>query len=281
MADTPEYEGYDDLVQLGRAITPDDRRQFTPPADLWAKIEAEVALDEDDRSAPVVVTLDDRRPRRRRVLVGAALVGAAAVALLTFAFARAGDDVRTIDEIALSNDGLDPSGAASTGSARLVVLDDGTRAIDLDVSNLPKVDGEFFELWLIDPQVKGMVSMGPVRGSGRFVIPAGVGTDAFPIVDLSTNPSTACPRIRARACSAACWPDPGNTARRPLFGQRAWTSIVPARTPKTNALGISTMLSGTTRNEATRLTHSSKNVRISRRASAAPRQKWVPKPKDR
>jgi len=187
MVDTPDYEGYDDLVQLGRTLTPDDRQQFAPPADLWAKIEAEVALDEDDRSAPVV-TLDDRRPRRSRVLVGAALVGAAAVALLTFALARAGDDVRTIDEIALSNEGLDPSGGASTGSVRLVELSDGSRAIDLDVSNLPKVDGEFFELWLIDPQVKGMVSMGPVRGSGRYVIPDGVGTDAFPIVDLSVEP---------------------------------------------------------------------------------------------
>ena len=187
MADTPDYEGYDDLLRQGRALTSEDRQQFAPPADLWAKIRAEVAEDEEVRPSPVV-TLVDRRPRRRRVLVGAAVVGAAAVALLTFALARAGDDVRTIDEIALSNNGLDPSGAASTGSARLVVLDDGSRAIDLDVSNLPEVDGEFFELWLIDPQVKGMVSMGPVRGSGRFVIPAGVGTDAYPIVDLSREP---------------------------------------------------------------------------------------------
>ena len=187
MADIPDYEGYDDLVQLGRTLTPDDRQQFAPPADLWAKIAAEVALDEDDRSAPVVA-LVDRRPRRRRLFLGAAMVGAAAVALLAFAFVRAGDDVRTIEEIALSNEGLDPSGGASTGSVRLVELADGSRAIDLDVSNLPAIDGGFYELWLIDPQVKGMVSMGPVRGSGRYIIPAGVGTDAFPIVDLSVEP---------------------------------------------------------------------------------------------
>jgi anti-sigma-K factor RskA len=185
MADTPDYEGYDDLVRLGRALTPEDRRQFAPPADLWAKIADEVIA--DDQSA-TVMQIGDRRPRRRRIMAGVALVGAAACALVAFAIARAGDDVRTIDEVALSNAGLDPSGASSTGRARLVVLDDGSRAIDLDVSDLPKIDGEFFELWLIDRQVKGMVSMGPVRGSGRYIIPAGVATDAFPIVDVSIEP---------------------------------------------------------------------------------------------
>jgi len=62
--------------------------------------------------------------------------------------------------------------------------------------------------------------------------------------------------------------------------------MVAERTPKTNALGISTMLSGTMRNAATRLTHSSKNVRISRRANAAHANqnlgskcsRWLPKP---
>ncbi|MEO5838534.1 MAG: anti-sigma factor [Acidimicrobiales bacterium] len=184
MADTPDYEGYDDLMQLGRVLTPEDRRQFAPPADLWAKIADEVRT--DDQSA-TVVDIAARRPRRR-VVTGVALVGAAACALVAFAIARAGDDVRTVDEVALSNTGLDPAGASSKGRAKLVVLDDGSRAIDLDVSDLPTVDGEFFELWLIDLQVKGMVSMGPVRGSGRYIIPPGVGTDVFPIVDVSIEP---------------------------------------------------------------------------------------------
>ena len=109
-------------------------------------------------------------------------------AVFAFALARGGDDIRTIDEVALSNAGLDQSGASSSGSARLVVLDDGSRAIDLDVSDLPQVDDGFFELWLIDKQVNGMVSLGPVRGSGRYLIPPGVGTDVFPIVDLSIEP---------------------------------------------------------------------------------------------
>ncbi|MEO8696578.1 MAG: anti-sigma factor [Acidimicrobiales bacterium] len=185
MTETTDYEGYDDLMQLGRQLTPEDRRQFTLPADLWTKIAHEVDADEHTAT---VHAIDEHRSRRRRMLTRVALVGAAACALIAFAVVRAGDHVRTIDEVALSNAGLDPAGASSTGRARLVVLDDGSRAIDLDVSNLPKINGEFFELWLIDRQVKGMVSIGPVHGNGRYIIPAGVATNAFPIVDLSIEP---------------------------------------------------------------------------------------------
>jgi len=185
MADTSDYDGYEDLVQLGRELTPEDREQFAPPANLWAKIADDVRADEHPAT---VADLSLRRSRRRRITMGIALVGAAACTLIAFAFVRAGDDVRTIDDVALSNAGLDPSGASSTGRAKLVVLDDGSRAIDLDVRGLPNINGEFFELWLIDRQVKGMVSIGPVRGSGRYIIPNGVATDAFPIVDVSIEP---------------------------------------------------------------------------------------------
>ena len=185
MAEIPDYEGYDELMRLGRELTPEDRRQFTPPADLWAKIADEVNADEHSAT---VIKIADHRPRRRRIMAGAAMVGAAACALIAFAIVRAGDDVRTIDEVALSNAGLDPAGASSTGRAKLVVLDDGSRAIELDVSDLPNINGEFFELWLIDRQIKAMVSIGPVHGNGRYIIPAGVATDTFPIVDLSIEP---------------------------------------------------------------------------------------------
>ena len=183
MAEIPDYEGYDDLVRLGRALTPDDRQFFAPPADVWSKIAGEAR----DDVAPVV-PIADRRPRRRRWLVSAAVIGAAACAVLGLAIARSGDDVRTVEEVALTNANLDPAGASSSGQARLEVLADGSRAIQLDVRNLPQISGEFFELWLIDSQLKGMVSMGPIHGSGRYVIPAGVNTSTFPIIDLSIEP---------------------------------------------------------------------------------------------
>jgi anti-sigma-K factor RskA len=183
MADPFEFEGYDDLVRLGRTLTPEDRERFSPPPELWQKIEGALA----DDGAPVLPLAGRRRQRRR---IWGALVAAAAAACLVIgvAIVRDGGGARTIEEVALSNAGLDPAGASSSGRAKLVQLDGGSRAIELDVSDLPRLDDGYFELWLIDRQLKGMVSMGPVPGSGRFVIPAGVATDAFPIVDLSIEP---------------------------------------------------------------------------------------------
>jgi anti-sigma-K factor RskA len=134
------------------------------------------------------VSITEPRTRRRRLLVSAAAVAAAACVVLGLAIARSGDDVHTIEQVALSNANLDPAGASSSGRARVVELDDGSRAIQLDVRGLPDITDEFFELWLIDPQLKGMVSMGPVHGNGRYVIPAGVDTATFPIIDLSIEP---------------------------------------------------------------------------------------------
>jgi anti-sigma-K factor RskA len=47
----------------------------------------------------------------------------------------------------------------------------------------------FREVWLIDSEVRGMVSLGPLEGgTGQFVIPAGVDVGQFPIVDVSLEP---------------------------------------------------------------------------------------------
>jgi anti-sigma-K factor RskA len=184
-----EYEGYEDLVRLGRTLTPEDREHVAPPADLWQKIERAVADDQPPATAHASVTsLAPHRARRRRIWAGLGAAAAAACLLVAVVVARDTTGTRTIGEVALSNNGLDPSGASSSGRAKLVQLDGGTRAIELDVSDLPQLENGYFELWLIDRQLNGMVSMGPVRGSGRFVIPAGVTTDVFAIVDLSIEP---------------------------------------------------------------------------------------------
>ena len=45
------------------------------------------------------------------------------------------------------------------------------------------------EVWLIDANVEGMVSLGILDGSsGQFVIPDGVEVGDFPIVDVSWEP---------------------------------------------------------------------------------------------
>ena len=119
-----------------------------------------------------------------------ALGAAAAVVVIGSAtgivFSR-DDEPDRIAVVALSNEGLDPRGESSHGTAKVIRLHDGTYALDVDVSGLPPDPDGFFELWVIDPNVEGMVSLGPLR-NGRVVLPAGVDPQAFPIVDISIEP---------------------------------------------------------------------------------------------
>jgi len=97
------------------------------------------------------------------------------------------DEPTELAVVDLSNEGLDPRGQSSHGSAKVIQLDDGSYALDVDVENLPSDADGFFELWVIDPNVEGMVSLGPLR-NGRVELPAGVDPQSFPIVDISIEP---------------------------------------------------------------------------------------------
>jgi hypothetical protein len=68
-----------------------------------------------------------------------------------------------------------------------VVDRDGAEELTLDASVPDAADG-FYEVWLIDEAVDGMVSLGPLRADGRYPIPAGVDVRAFPVVDVSIEP---------------------------------------------------------------------------------------------
>ena len=190
MAEPSDYEGYDDLVRLGHSLSPDDRERFAPPPDLWQKIKRAAAADDD----ATVVSISERpQTHTRRIWAAVVAAGVAACLVIGIAIARDDGGLTTIEEVALSNAGLDSAGASTSGRAKLVQLDGGSRAIELDLSGLPQIENAYFELWVIDRQLKGMVSLGPVRGSGRYVIPAGVATDVFPIVDLSIEPPDGVP----------------------------------------------------------------------------------------
>src|SRR5262245_9559625 len=117
MADPSDYEGYDDLVELGRSLAPDDRERFAPPADLWQKIERAAAADD-----ATVTSIADRPPaqtrparrRPRRLWVAAVAAGVAACLVVGIVIARDGGGSRTLEDVALSNAGLDPAGASTS-----------------------------------------------------------------------------------------------------------------------------------------------------------------------
>ena len=67
----------------------------------------------------------------------------------------------------------------------MVIRDDGSRALEVDL-DAPALDGEYYELWLIEPDVVDMVPLGILRpGSQTFELPSGLDLDEFPPVDVS------------------------------------------------------------------------------------------------
>jgi hypothetical protein len=201
----PTPDDYDDLLALARTLTVADLHFDNPPASLWAGIEARVA-EGDPRAAtpwvdaaatttpaaaPVapVHQLRARPPRRLPFLLGAAAAfAAAAIGLVAYVQRDDGPSVTSVDEVALVNDGLEPAGATSRGRATLVRTVEGEYALDVQLDDLPEVDG-FLELWIIDTEVKGMYSLGPVTSSGRYRLPERVDPRGFPIVDVSIEPT--------------------------------------------------------------------------------------------
>lgn len=206
----------DDLVALraiGARLPRADVAWETPPDGLWDRIAAatasagpapmetpspvppsivahETAGSPEPPETPVTPVTPDRtvvpfRPSSRSVrrwLVPAVSIAAALVAALAFgAIAnRSGEpDVLAATE-------LDLLGEAGSGQAELVD-DGGTLQIRLDTADLDAGDG-FLEVWLIDPTVSKLVSLGPLRPDGVYDLPPGVDPAAFPIVDISIEP---------------------------------------------------------------------------------------------
>jgi hypothetical protein len=138
-----------------------------------------------------VVDLSQRRSRRARPapwLLAAAGIGGIVVG-----------GVATAAVVAPSSSGSDVTVAASvdlaplpewdaSGSAELGVTADGQQVLTVSVSADEQSEG-YREVWLIDSDVDGMVSLGILDGaSSEFVIPDGVVVGDFPIVDVSLEP---------------------------------------------------------------------------------------------
>ena len=83
-------------------------------------------------------------------------------------------------------DGL-PAAPSAGGKAEVVQTGNGRR-LEVDVSRLGSATG-FYEVWLIDRDVKRMVPVGILRGgAGEFDLPDGVDLKDYPLVDISVEP---------------------------------------------------------------------------------------------
>jgi hypothetical protein len=134
-----------------------------------------------DVVAPVV-PLDSRRPRPARWIAAAAAVGLVVGGGATWWIANQRDAVTVIATAV-----LEPlPGWDASGSAVVETRSDGARVLVVDLDQSESSDDGFREVWLLKPDVSGLVSLGTLDGSsGRFDLPAGLDLDQFSVVDVS------------------------------------------------------------------------------------------------
>jgi anti-sigma-K factor RskA len=194
MTDRPE-ERFDDadMAELGglvRRARPEDIDWEPPPEGLWDRIAASLESDPGTPPDPVpaneppteanVVPIAGRR-RSWWLAVAAAAVVVAVGVTAALVLGGDGDDTRVVSAVELER--LGPS-----GSGRAELIDrDGSLQLRVDTSELDAGDG-YLELWLIDPSVTRLVSLGPLRPDGVYDVPTGVDPAEFPIVDVSVEP---------------------------------------------------------------------------------------------
>jgi|SRR5829696_1992811 len=194
MTDRPDEQFDDaDMAQLGDLVRRARSEEISwepPPAGLWDRIAASLdapaatvaeplPADEPATGANVVPIGHRRRSWWIGVAAAAAVVGIGVTAALTLG--RDGGDGQVVSAVELER--LGPSGS---GRAELVDAD-GNFQLRVDTSELDAGDG-YLELWLIDPSVTRLVSLGPLRPDGVYDVPSGVDPAEFPIVDVSVEP---------------------------------------------------------------------------------------------
>lgn len=194
-----ELEQLRSVVRTARAGSPDDVPE-QPPARVWEGITAELGLGApaaplpvaDGRESDELAVARQRRARRpvrtTGLLVAAAAGGVLAGGLGVWALTDVGDDAPP-DVVAQTRLAPLPAWDAE-GTAAVEVTADGTRELVVDLAGAASGDHDgFHEVWLLDPEVSQLVSLGVLEGErGTFAIPSGLDLAEMPVVDVSLEP---------------------------------------------------------------------------------------------
>ncbi len=170
--DRPDQHELSELARRGREEL--GRFDRARDATLWTGIESE--LESRPRTS-----WRDRLPFVPMAAAAAValVVGVVAGGLLGRSVVEAPTTLATI-QLAPLADTVEPTTAA------LQQRPDG-RTIQLDLTDLPPTDG-FHEVWLLDPDTGALVSLGPARADGTYVVPATVDLVELPVLDVSVEP---------------------------------------------------------------------------------------------
>lgn len=195
---------YSRVITIGHSL--EGAELLEPPAGVWEGIHAELGLPDglrevpgNDRARPRTDSDTTRRPaseslhlapRRRKPHRKAATALIAAVALVVGLVAGAigtsllsrSEDPRLVAEAV-----LEPfPGWSASGSARLEEEPSGVQRIVVDLE-APR-EG-LREVWLVDPETSGLISLGLLSGSsGSFSLPADIDLTRYSVVDVSQEP---------------------------------------------------------------------------------------------
>ena len=205
---------FGDLGQLVRGGRRDaDAPLISPPDDLWDRISAVIQSTEAARIAPIdsapsqqplvahsepeasrpVVRLQPRRATTRWWLGVAATIGLVVGVVGTLAVRRDSPSETPNETQVVQRANLQPLQRQGSGTAEFVRLGD-TKVLNVRIQGLPSVSEGFYEVWLIDAKVKRLVSLGPLRADGHYVVPAGIDASEYPIVDVSLEALDGNPR---------------------------------------------------------------------------------------
>jgi len=163
----------------------------SPPPEVWDAIRRELAEDPSaSEAAPqgsAVMPLAARRDRRRpwTWVAAAAVVGALLGSGVTWAVTQQDGSDRTTT----ATSDLVPLGDHSTtGTISLTGSGADARVSLENVSDVPEGPG-FVEVWLLDADTGGMVSLGVLDGDeGSWAVPADLDLSAYSEVDVSREP---------------------------------------------------------------------------------------------
>jgi hypothetical protein len=214
-----EVAGFSRVVSGVRVDVAADAVPVAPPARVWDAIAAGTGVavaprpervvgappgpaarplglvrDRDGDHATAVRSRKDlrgggRRGDRRLLLAVAAslVVGAAGGVLGSSLLGRdeppAAQTTQVLAQVNLAN----LKNTAASGHAVVVQTPSGPH-IRVDTSKLAPAQGAFYEVWLIDKDVKKMVGIGILHpGEDEFAVPNGVDLSQYPVVDISVQ----------------------------------------------------------------------------------------------
>jgi hypothetical protein len=123
------------------------------------------------------------RPGGRRRRMKAAVTGALTLAALAVVGALVLPGRVTVQATAA----LEPLEPGEPGTAELVE-DRSGRALRIADGTLSEVEGGYYEVWLADPNVERLISLGPYVPGEPNRLPQGLDVGTFPVVDVSVEP---------------------------------------------------------------------------------------------